>query len=335
MLRYTVSRLIQLIPVILGISAVVFFGLHVVPGDVAQLICGEKCTNADMQRLRDQLGLNKPVYVQYGIFLKDAARGDFGRSLRTQQSALSEIRTALPITLQLAISSLLIATFVGIPAGVIAARRQGSLFDTLSLTGVLVGVSMPIFWTGVILLIVFGGQLHWLPIGGLLGEGIGITRITGVPILDAVLTGDWVGFRSVVSHLILPAIALASTSMAIIARMTRATMVEVLAQDYIRTARAKGLVERSVTVRHALRNALIPVITVIGLQLGLLLSGAVLTETVFAIPGLGRLAVTSIQARDYPVIQALVIIAAVIFVLINFLVDLVYAFLDPRIKFGG
>ena len=333
MLRYTVNRLVQLIPVILGISAVVFFGMHVIPGDVAQLILGEKGTAADLARLRQQLGLDKPVYIQYVIFLKDATQGDFGRSLRTQQPALSEIRTALPITLQLSLCALLIASLIGIPAGILAARKQGSIFDSLSMSGVLIGVSMPIFWTGLILLIVFGGKLHWLPIGGLLGQGVTIKRITGMPLIDAALTGNWVGFRSGISHLILPALALSSASMAIIARMTRATMVEVLAQDYIRTARAKGLEERAVTIRHALRNAFIPIVTVIGLQLGLLLSGAVLTETVFAIPGLGRLAVTSIQARDYPVIQALVIIAALIFVLVNFAVDLLYAYLDPRITY--
>ncbi|MBX6340973.1 MAG: ABC transporter permease [Thermomicrobiaceae bacterium] len=335
MLRYTVSRLVQLVPVVFGISVVVFFGLHVVPGDVAQLILGDKGSQADLERLRHELGLDKPVYVQYAIFLKDALRGDFGRSLRTQQPALYEIEIAFPVTVQLTVAALAIATVVGIPAGVLAARKQYSLFDSVTMTSVLVGVSMPIFWTGLILLIVFGGKLHWLPLGGMLDQGVRITRITGVPALDAALTGNWAGLTSALRHLVLPALALSSAPMAIIARMTRATMVEVLAQDYVRTARAKGLTERAVTASHALRNALIPIVTVIGLQLGLLLSGAVLTETVFAIPGLGRLAVTSILARDYPVIQALVIISAVVIVLINFAVDLLYAYLDPRIKYGA
>jgi len=335
MLRYTISRLLQLIPVVIGISVVVFFGMHVIPGDVATLILGDKGSQADLDRLREQLGLNKPVWVQYLIFAKDAVHGDFGISLRTQQPALSEIGLALPITIQLTLAALTIATIAGVLVGVLAARRQYSLFDSLSMTVVLIGVSMPIFWTGLILLIVFGGKLHWLPIGGLLGDGVQIKRITGMPVLDAALTGNWAGFRSALSHLVLPALALSTASMAIIARMTRATMVEILAQDYVRTARAKGLGERTVTLRHALRNALIPIVTVVGLQLGLLLSGAVLTETVFAIPGLGRLAVTSILARDYPVIQALVIIASVIFVLVNFGTDLLYAYLDPRIKYGS
>ena len=333
MLKYIAHRLGQLIPVLLGVSVLVFFGMHLIPGDVAQLLLGDKGTAADLQRLRHQLGLDQPVYVQYVRFLFGAVRGDFGVSLRTRQSAIWEIGQALPVTIELSLAALLFAVAFGLAIGVAAARRPHSLIDTGSMIGVLIGVSMPVFWTGILLLLVFGGMLGWLPLGGILDEGLALRRITGMAVVDGVLAGNGSAAASALRHLILPAVALGVTSMATIARMARSTMLDVLTLDYVRTARAKGVGERQVVAHHALRNALLPVVTLIGLQLGLLLSGAVLTETIFALPGLGRLAITSVLARDYPVVQGVVIIAACIFVLANLLVDVLYAYLDPRIRY--
>jgi ABC-type dipeptide/oligopeptide/nickel transport system permease component len=334
MLKYIGQRLVQLIPVLVGVSMLVFFGMHLVPGDVAQLLLGEKGTEADLQRMRHQLGLDQPVYVQYARFLVGALHGDFGVSLRTRQPAIWEIGQALPVTIELSLAALFFAIVFGLLIGAMAARYPHSPLDTGSMIGVLIGVSMPVFWTGILLLLVFGGILGWLPLGGILDEGMDYHRITGMPFLDGLVTRNWAVVWSNFRHLILPAVALGAIAMAAIARMARSTMLDVLGLDYIRTARAKGVAERRVVTRHALRNALLPVVTLIGLQLGLLLSGAVLTETIFALPGLGRLAITSVLARDYPLVQGVVIIAAVVFVLANLLVDILYAYLDPRIRYG-
>ena len=334
MLKYIARRFAQLVPVLVGVSILVFFGMHLIPGDVAELLLGDKGTAADLERLRHQLGLDQPVYVQYGRCLAGALQGDFGMSLRTRQPAIWEIGQAMPITIQLSVAALLFALAVGLSIGVFAARHPRSLADAGAMVGVLIGVSMPVFWTGILLLLVFGGTLGWLPLGNLLDEGMTWRHVTGMPLLDGMVTGNWAVARSAAQHLILPAVALGLTSMATIARMSRSTMLEVLGLDYVRTARAKGVVEFRVVRRHALRNALLPVVTLVGLQLGLLLSGAVLTETIFALPGLGRLAITSVLARDYPVVQGVVLIAAGIFVLANLLVDLLYAYLDPRIRYG-
>jgi ABC-type dipeptide/oligopeptide/nickel transport system permease component len=333
MVKYIARRLGQLVPVLLGVSFLVFFGMHLVPGDVAQLLLGDKGTPADLQRLRHQLGLDQPVYVQYVRFLAGALHGDFGVSLRTRQSAIWEIAQALPTTIELSLAALLFALVFGLAIGVLAAQRPHSLVDTAAMVGVLIGVSMPVFWTGILLLLVFGGILGWLPLGGILDGGMTFRRITGMSLVDGLITANGPVVQSTLRHLVLPSIALGATSMATIARMTRSTMLEVLHLDFVRTARAKGVIERRVVSHHALRNALLPIVTLVGLQLGLLLSGAVLTETIFALPGLGRLAITSVLARDYPVVQGVVIIAAGIFVLANLLVDLLYAYLDPRIRY--
>jgi len=332
-LRYITRRLLQLIPVMVGVSVLVFVGMHLVPGDVAQLLLGEKGTAEDLARIRHQLGLDQPLYVQYGRFLEGAVRGDFGTSIRTRQSVIWEIAQALPLTIELSLAALLFAVVVGLAIGVVAARRPHGVVDTTAMVGVLVGVSMPIFWTGILLLLVFGGILGWLPLGGMLDEGMTFRHVTGMPLIDGLLTSNFAVVKSNLQHLVLPAVALGATSMATIARMSRSTMLEVLGLDYVRTARAKGVAEPRVVARHALRNALLPVVTLIGLQLGLLLSGAVLTETIFALPGLGRLAITSVLARDYPVVQGVVLIAAGIFVLANLMVDVLYAYLDPRIRY--
>lgn len=333
MLTYIRQRLFQLVPVLLGVSALVFFGMHLIPGDVAQLLLGDKGTDADLQRVRHQLGLDRPVYIQYLRFLMGALRGDFGVSLRTRQPVIWEITQALPVTVQLSLAALALAIVIGLLIGVLAARYPHSVLDTGSMVGVLVGVSMPVFWTGILLLLVFGGILGWLPLGGLIDQNLVYRRVTGMPVLDGLIGGNWPLVASSLRHLVLPAVALAATATAAVARMARSTMLDVLGLDFIRTARAKGLAERRVVSRHALRNALLPVVTLVGLQLGLLLSGAVLTETIFALPGLGRLAITSVLARDYPLVQGVVLIAAAVFVLANLVVDVLYAYLDPRIRF--
>ncbi|HLQ63481.1 MAG TPA: ABC transporter permease [bacterium] len=333
MLRFLRWRLLQLGPVLLGVSILVFFGMHLIPGDVAQLLLGDKGTDADLQRMRHQLGLDQPVYIQYFRFLGGALQGDFGESIRTRQPVIWEIEQALPVTVELSLAALAFAVVAGLLIGVLAARFPHSALDTGSMVGVLVGVSMPVFWTGILLLIVFGGILGWLPLGGVVDGSLTVRRITGAPLLDGVLTGSWPIVWSAGRHLVLPALALGATAMAAIARMARSTMLDVLGLDFIRTARAKGLAERRVVSRHALRNALLPVVTLVGLQLGLLLSGAVLTETIFALPGLGRLAITSVLARDYPMVQGVVLIAAGVFVVANLLVDVLYVYLDPRVRY--
>lgn len=326
------ARLGQLVLVIVGVSVIVFLLMHVLPGDVAQMLLGDHATPASLVRLRAQLGLNRPVWVQYARFAGAALRGDFGVSLQTNHPAFDDVLAAFPVTLQLSLASLAIATAFGVPLGVMAALRPHLWFDNTVLSASLLGVSMPIFWLGLMLLLLFGGILGWLPIGGLMPPEMRAPTVTGMSILDAALTGRAGMFWQAVRHMILPSFTLATIPLALITRITRAEMLAVLRQDHVRTAWAKGLPARAVIVKHVLRNALIPVVTVIGLQLGLLLSGAVLTETIFALPGLGRLMVDSILSRDYPVVQAGALFIAVVFVLVNLAVDISYGFLDPRIR---
>ncbi len=333
-LAYIGWRLVQLVIVLIGVSIVVFFTMHVLPGDVAQLLLGDRGTAEQLARLRTQLGLDQPLVVQYLRFVVEAAHGDFGTSLTSNHAAFADVVTAFPVTLQLTLAALGLATFIGVPVGVIASLKPGGAFDSVSMTLTLFGVSMPIFWLGLMLLLLFGGILGWLPIGGLFEVGVEPPRITGMSVVDAVLSGDRAAFVDSVRHLVLPAVALATIPLALIARITRAEMLATATQDHVRTARAKGLPPGRVVLRHILRNALIPIVTVIGLQFGLLLSGAVLTETIFSLPGLGRLIVDSILSRDYPVVQAAALFIAVVFVLVNLAVDLSYTLLDPRIRRG-
>jgi peptide/nickel transport system permease protein len=326
------GRLAQLLLVIVGVSVIVFLLMHVLPGDVAQLLLGDKATPQSLARLRAQLGLNQPVWVQYTRFATDALRGDFGISLQTNHPAFDDVLTAFPVTAQLTLASLSIATLVGVPLGVAAALRPNSWLDHSLLTASLLGVSMPIFWLGLMLLLLFGGILGWLPIGGQMPPEMQPRTVTGMSVVDALLTGQPEMILESLRHLLLPACTLALVPLALITRITRSEMLAVMTQDHVRTAWAKGLPPRRVIVRHVLRNALIPVVTVIGLQLGLLLSGAVLTETIFSLPGLGRLMVDSITSRDYPVVQAGALFIAVVFVLVNLFVDIGYGFLDPRIR---
>jgi len=330
---YLARRLLQLVLVLVGVSLVVFFTMHVLPGDVATLMLGDRATAPQLADLRRQLGLDQPIFIQYFRFGMDALQGDFGRSLRTNDPAFHEVLLAFPVTLQLSLAALAVASLLGVPLGVLAAIKPHSTFDNLVMTVSLFGVSMPIFWLGLMLILVFGGILGWLPIGGLMPTGEDVPRITGMSVVDAVLSGDPALLGTTLRYLLLPAATLATIPLALVTRITRSEMLSAGALDHVRTARAKGLPEWRVVIKHTLRNALIPVVTVIGLELGLLLSGAVLTETIFALPGLGRLMVTSILSRDYPVVQAGALLTAFVFVLVNLVVDISYAYLDPRIRY--
>jgi peptide/nickel transport system permease protein len=329
--QYIAQRLLQLVFVLIGVSMVVFVAMHLLPGDVAQLLLGDHATMQSLARLRQQLGLDQPVWVQYLRFLEGSLRGDFGTSLQTNHAALDDVLVAFPVTLQLTLASLAIASLVGVPLGVLTAVRQGTRFDTVMMTLTLFGISMPIFWFGLMLLILFAAVLGWVPTGGLLPIGMEPPRVTGMSVVDSALTGNPAMTWQAIHYLLLPAFTLATVPLALITRITRAEVMAAAMFDHVRTARAKGLGERRVVLRHVLRNAAIPIVTVIGLQLGLLLSGAVLTETIFSLPGLGRLMVDSILSRDYPVVQAGALFIAALFVLVNLVVDLSYVILDPRI----
>jgi len=330
--RYVAGRLLQLVLVLIGVSLTVFVTMHVLPGDTAQMLLGEHATAAQLARLRMQLGLDRPVWVQYARFLGQLAQGEFGTSLRDNQPAIADVLTAFPVTLQLTVAALLLAIAAGLPLGVLCSLRVGGAVDNAVMTATLLGVSMPVFWLGLMLLLLFGAALGWLPTGGLMPVGMAPPRLTGMTVIDSLLAGQPALLGASLRHLLLPAVTLATVPLAMLTRITRAEMLATGALDHVRTARAKGLPGRQVLVRHVLRNALTPVVTVVGLQFGLLLSGAVLTETIFALPGLGRLMVDSILSRDYPVVQTGALFIAALFVLVNLLVDLSYGLLDPRIR---
>jgi peptide/nickel transport system permease protein len=306
MLQYTFKRLLSTIPVLLGISVMLFFMLRALPGDPAQVIAGDLATQKEVELIRHQLGLDRPTHIQYGHFLWRLMRLDLGNSIKTQNPVIMEILPRLKNTAILAVTATLLACLFGIPAGIVAAVRPYTIWDILVTALALFGISMPAFWLGLMLIVMFSVKLHWLPVGGSGG----------------------------IQFLVLPAVTLASLLVAAFARNTRSSMMETLSQDYITTARSKGLKEEAVIITHALRNALIPVVTVIGLQFGGLLGGTVLTETVFSWPGIGRLLVESILARDYPVIQGSILIFALLFILVNLIVDLLYGLIDPRVRYG-
>jgi ABC-type dipeptide/oligopeptide/nickel transport system permease component len=330
--KYVAARLIQLAFVMIGVSIVVFVTMHLLPGDVAQLLLGDHATNEQLQRLREQLGLDQPVWIQYARFMRGALTGDLGTSVQSNRPALDDVVAAFPVTLQLALASLMLASLGGVPIGVLSAVWRGSRFDTVVMTLTLFGVSMPIFWLGLMLLVLFAAGLGWLPVGGLMPVGLDPPRITGMSVIDSLLSGNAMMIGASLRHMLLPAVTLASVPLALIARITRAEVLAAATLDHVRTARAKGVTEAQVIARHILRNAAIPIVTVIGLQLGLLLSGAVLTETIYSLPGLGRLMVDSILSRDYPVVQAGALFIAGLFVMVNLVVDILYAALDPRIS---
>ncbi|MGD8503120.1 MAG: ABC transporter permease [Syntrophobacterales bacterium] len=332
MLAYIIRRILLLIPTLLGISIIIFLMMHITPGDPAELLLGERATEKALEALREHLGLNEPLHVQYGMFLKRLVKGDLGETIWTRQKVWIEVKQRFPATIELSIAAMLISSFLGIILGIISATKQYSVFDYISMLGALVGVSMPIFWLGLVLMLIFSLHLGWFPMSGRLSVGIDLDTITNFYILDALLTKNWAAFKDVLWHLTLPAITLSTIPMAIVARMTRSSMLEVLRQDYIKTAKAKGLSPGIVVMKHALRNALIPVITVIGLMFGILLAGAILTETIFAWPGVGKWLYDAVLQRDYMVIQGGTLFVAGIFVIINVVVDVLYAVINPKIS---
>jgi peptide/nickel transport system permease protein len=323
---------LQIIPVLLGVSIVVFFMVRAIPGDPAQILLGQNATQDQINALTAKMGLDKPILVQYGLFLKDAASGDLGDSIVTGRPVTTELLVRLPATFELTAFAMLIAVLVGVPVGVISAVKQYSLLDKVTSVLALTGISMPIFWLAMILVVIFGVNLELLPFPGRLDPTTGITAITGLVLVDSLLTLNFAGFWDGLLHLIMPALALGTIPMAVVMRMTRSSMLEVMGEDYVRTARAKGVVPWRVVFKHALRNAMLPTITVIGLQVGLLMGGAIITETIFSWPGIGLYAYNSIYSRDYASIQGVVLYGALLFVLINLVVDILYAVLDPRVR---
>lgn len=358
MLRYTLRRLIVAVPVLFGVLLVTFFLVRMIPGDPCTAQLGEKATEAICARFNADKGLDKPIPVQFGIYIRDVLQGDLGTSIRFNRPVTQLVAERLPVTLELGFFALLLASAIGVPLGIIAALRRNSAVDVATMVGSNIGVSMPVFWLGLMLAYVFALLLKdtpfQLPPSGRLTAGV-----TSVPfyvvwgwevdlksgwgqvlqffanmyLFNSLITFQWAVFWDALRHLILPAIALGTIPMAIIARMTRSSMLEVLGRDYVRTARAKGLADFVVTIRHALRNALLPVVTIIGLQLGTIFSGAVLTETIFNLAGVGRILYDAISTRDYPIIQGFTLTIAFSYVMVNLLVDLSYGLLDPRIRY--
>ena len=334
MLKFTIWRLLAAIPVLFGLSIILFAFVHLLPGDPCRSILGQHATIESCNRLRENLGLNDPLYVQYIDYLGKLLTGDFGASIINNKPFLTEFSIRFPATVELAVAAMLFAVLGGIPLGRLAARHPQGWIDGGVTIISLLGISIPVFVLALVLVYVFAVQLGWLPSQGRLDPRAGFEYVTGFLLIDTLLTRQWALFFDALSHLILPAIALGSIPLAIITRITRASVLDVNHEDYVRTARAKGLKEKRVDSRHIMRNAWLPVVTVIGLQVGGLLAGAVLTETVFAWPGVGRYVVDAIQNRDYLIIQSSIMIFALIFLVVNLLVDISYAYLNPRIRYS-
>ncbi len=336
MWRFAARRLVQLIPTLFGVITLVFFMMALSPGDPARIMLGERAGPERLEQLREDLGLNKPLGEQYFLYLRRVVRLDFGNSIKTGRRVMEEISELFPATIELAMSAMIFATVFGILLGVVAARKKNSLLDSLSMTGALVGVSMPVFWLALVLIMIFSVGLDLFPTGGRMNVRFYFSPITNFYLLDSILvffkTGNLKFFFNSLHHLVLPSIALGTIPLAIIARVTRSSMLEVLGQDYIKTARAAGLNEGKIIFKYALKNTLMPVLTVIGIQFGLLLSGAILTETIFAWPGIGKWLYHAIEARDYPAVQGGIVVVSTVFVLINLAVDILYKFVNPRIR---
>ena len=330
---YIIKRLLQIIPVILGVTLIAFALIHLAPGDPVRTMLGQHATQQEIDDIRAKYGLDQPLYFQYFIWLGDVLHGDLGRSILSHEQVTTEIASRFPNTIELAIAAMIFAILIGVVAGIISATKQYSVADYSVMGIALFGISMPVFWLGIMLMMIFGVFLGWLPIGGRIDLLIPFNRITGFMVVDSIITVNGAALISVLRHLILPAIALGTIPMAIIARTTRSSMLEILRQDFIRTERAKGLSERKVIYKHAIRNAMVPVVTVIGLNFGLLLSGAILTETVFSWPGVGRLVVDAVYARDYPLVIGCILVFALVFVIVNLITDLLYTYIDPRIHY--
>ncbi|HET9244150.1 MAG TPA: ABC transporter permease [Gaiella sp.] len=335
MLRFAVRRLLLLVPILIGLSILVFLWIRALPGSPAEALLGERATDQSISQIREQYGLDDPFYEQYWRYLQTVSSGDLGTSIRSRRPITEEIKERFPATIELAVGAMLFATLIGIPLGFLAAKRHGRTVDHASLFLSLIGVSIPIFFLAIILKWVFAVELGWLPSVGRQDVLIEAEHPTNFYVLDGIITGNWEAAWDAVLHLILPAIALGSIPLAIIARITRASVLDVQNEDYVRTARAKGISNRAVDSRHVLRNAMLPISTIVGLQIGLLLSGAILTETVFAFPGIGTWLKEAIDNRDYPVIQGGVLFVAIVVVFVNLLVDISYGFLNPRIRLAG
>jgi len=334
MLRYVVRRLLLLVPILLGVSILIFFWIRALPGNPATALLGERATPALVKEYKQRYGLDKPLPVQYWDYLKTTLRGQLGTSISSRRSVVYEIEHRFPATIELAFAAMLFAVVLGIPFGYFAAKRHGGVLDNLTLIGSLLGISVPIFFLAIILKYLFAIKWHVLPSVGREDVLSNAKHPTNFYILDALIERDWHALSDTIKHLILPAIALGSIPLAVITRITRASVLDVQNEDYVRTARAKGLPPLTVDRRHVLRNAMLPVTTIIGLQTGLLLSGAVLTETVFAYPGMGSWLRDAIFNSDYPVLQGGILFLAVVFVLVNLLVDLSYALINPRIRYS-
>ena len=333
MIRFILGKLLYLVPTFLGITLIAFGFVRVLPGDPVLLMAGERGLTPERHaELSAQLGFDKPVWMQYLDFLGRLLHGDFGISLVTKKPVLTEFMALFPATVELGFCAIVIATLIGVPVGVIAAIRRGSWFDQVSMTTALVGFSMPIFWWGLLLILLFSGILQWTPVSGRISLMYFFPPVTGFMLIDSLLSGQEGAFRSALSHLILPSVVLATIPLAVIARQTRSAMLEVMGEDYVRTARAKGMAPARVVGVHALRNAMIPVVTTIGLQIGVLMAGAILTETIFSWPGIGKWMIDSISRRDYPVVQSGLLLIAGIVMIVNLLVDLTYGLINPRIR---
>jgi peptide/nickel transport system permease protein len=333
MINYIIKRLLALIPILIGVAVIVFLIVHLIPGDPAQTMLGERATDEALQRLREQMGLNDPLPVQFWRYVKDLLRGDLGRSIMSNNPVSLELSQRFPATLELSFFAMVFAVVVGIPAGIFASVNQNSWFDNLSMLIALIGVSMPIFWLGLMFIWLFAVELGWFPPSSRIGVGMDFTPITNLYVIDSIIQLNFSALKDILRHLVLPAVALGTIPMAIIARMTRSSMLEVLRKDFIRTAYAKGLKRKIVIFKHALKNAMVPIITVVGLQFGVLLGGAVMTETIFSWPGLGKYLVDAIYARDFPIVQGGILFFAGVFVIVNLIVDLSYALVDPRIQY--
>jgi peptide/nickel transport system permease protein len=334
MLRYVVRRLFLLVPILIGVSLLIFFWIRALPGNPADALLGERSNAQLVQQYKQRYGLDRPIPVQYWDYVKTTLGGDLGTSISTRRSVVSEIKQRFPATIELAVAAMIFAVALGIPLGFFAAKRHGGVFDNLTMIGSLLGISVPIFFLAIILKYLFAVRFHWLPSVGRIDVLSNAKHPTNFYILDALIQRDWHTLWDVIRHLILPAIALGSIPLAIITRITRAAVLDVQNEDYVRTARAKGLPPLTVDRRHVLRNAMLPVSTIIGLQTGLLLSGAVLTETVFAFPGMGSWLRDAIFNSDYPVLQGGILFLALVFVLVNLVVDISYAIINPRIRYS-
>ena len=333
--QYIARRLLSLIPVLIGVSIVVFSLIRMIPGDPVTVMLGERARPQDIERVREEMGFNRPIYIQYMEWMGNVMQGDLGTSIINRTPVMGELKYRFAATFEMVIAGLIIGAVVGISVGIISAIKRNSWIDVSSTVGALIGVSMPIYWLALILIYALAVNRHIFPPSARLDVDLTVVRRTGFMLIDTLLMGDLQLFGNAVWHLMLPALVLSTVVMPILARLTRASMLEVMGQDYVRTADAKGLKHRVVITRHALKNALLPIITVLGLQLGGLLGGALLTETIFSWPGMGSWTYRAILSRDYPVVQGAVLVSALIFVIVNLLVDISYAYLDPRIRYDN